>query len=130
MELDAVLIGGLIGLSPNLAFWIAVIVLAAIMSRRGGGRAERFIIAGAGLKLVSNLLNIPAAAVVPWLIHGGASVDYASSAASGFGILRGVVSMAGITCLVYAFWMKFKAGHIEAVEPVNEEGIKEAAPQY
>ncbi len=126
MEFNSVFIGGLVGVSPSLAFWIAVIVLASIILRRGGGRAERFIIAGAGLKLLSNLLNIPAAAIVPWLVHGGGSVDYASSVASGFGILRGVVSMTGIICLIYAFWVKFSARNIEAVESINEE----VAPQY
>jgi hypothetical protein len=111
MEFNSVLIGGLVGVSPNLVFWIAVIVLASILLRRGG-RAERFIIAGASLKLVSNLLNIPATAIVPWLFHEGASVEYANSVASGFGILRGIVSMAGIICLIYAFWAKFKTKEI------------------
>lgn len=125
MEFNSALLGGLVGVAPNLAGWVAVIVLAAIMLRRGGGRAERFIIAGAGLKLLNSLLNIPAAAIVPWLIGGGNSIDYVNSVASAFGILRGVVSMAGIICLVYAFWVKFRARNIEAVEPIN----KEAAPQ-
>lgn len=126
MEFDSVFVGGLVGVSPNLAFWIAVIVLASIMLRRGGGRAERFIIAGASLKLVSNLFNVPAAAIAPWLVNRGTSIEYASSVASGFGILRGVVSMAGITCLVYAFWVKFNAMNFKTSEP----GDKEAAPQY
>ncbi len=126
MEFDSVFVGGLVGVAPNLAFWIAVIVLASIVLRRGGDRAGRFIIAGASLKLVSNGLNIPAAAIVPWLINRGTSIEYASSAASNFGILRGVVSMAGIICLVYAFWVKFNAMNFETLEPGN----KEAAPQY
>jgi len=57
MEFDSVFVGGLVGVAPNLAFWIAVIVLASIVLRRGGDRAGRFIIAGASLKLVSNGLD-------------------------------------------------------------------------
>jgi len=126
MEFNSVLIGGLVGVSPNLAFWIAVIVLASIILRRGGGRAERFIIAGAGLKLLSNLLNIPAAAIVPWVIQRRGTIDYAQSVALGLSILGGVVSMTGIICLIYAFWVKFRARNIETVESINEE----VAPQY
>jgi hypothetical protein len=103
-------ISGLIGVAPNMVGWIAVIILAVIMLRRGGGRAERFIITGASLNLLSNLFNIPAAAIVPWLIQGGAAITDASSATFIYGIVRGVVGMAGIICLVYAFWLKFKIG--------------------
>lgn len=112
IEFNSVFIGGLVGVTPNLAGWIVVIILAAIILRRGG-RAERFIIVGASLKLFSNLLNIPAAAIVPWLIHGGATITYATLADSVYQILRGVVSMAGIIFLIYAFWLKFRAGRQE-----------------
>ena len=95
MEFNSVFVGGLVGVAPNLAGWIAVVILAAIMLRRGGGRAECFIIAGASLKLFSNLLNIAEAASAPVSIYV---------------IVRGVVGMAGIIFLVYAFWVKFKAG--------------------
>ena len=109
MEFNSVFLGGFVSVTPNLAGWIVVIILATIMLRRDGGRAERFIIAGASLKLFSNLLNIPAAAIVPWLIHGGATITDATLTDSIYGMLRGVVSMVGIICLVYAFWVKFGA---------------------
>jgi hypothetical protein len=128
MEFNSVFIGALAGVAPALAGWTAVIVLAAIILRRRGGRAERFLVAGASLKLLSCLLNVPAAGIAPWLIHGGASVDYVNSVVTGFGILRGVVSMAGVICLVYAFWVKFKAMNIEALEPTTKEELKETAP--
>lgn len=111
MEIYSVFLGGFVGAAPYLAGWIAVTVLAVILLRRGGGRAERFIIAGASLKLFSGLLNIPAAAIVPLLVQGGANITYASSAAFIYGIARSVVSTAGIICLIYAFWVKFKSGN-------------------
>ena len=110
MEFESPFISGLVGTAPGLLGWAVVIILAAVLLRRGGGRAERFIIAGAGLKLLSNLLNIPAATIVPWLVQGGATITDASSAVFIYEIVRGVVGMAGIICLVYAFWVKFKAG--------------------
>ena len=104
MEFNSVFINGLVGVAPNLAVWIVVFILAAIMLRHGGGRAERFIIAGASLKLFSNLLNIP-------------EVIYTSSAVSVYGIVRGVVGMAGTICLVYAFWIRFKARSTAVLTP-------------
>jgi len=100
-------IGGLIGVVPALILWIAVITLATIMLRRGGGRAERFLIAGAGIKIISNLLSVPVAFIPLWLVDGGYSMDSAVSIASGCGIFLNVIGMAGIICLVYAFWVKF-----------------------
>ena len=111
--------------SPVLAFWIAVIIFAAVMLRRRGGRAERFLIAGAGLKLTGNLLSIATFAIIPWLIDTGYSVDSANSVASGYGIFCNVVGMAGIICLVYAFWVKFAGRNFEATGLTETE---EAAP--
>ena len=108
MEIYSVFLGSIIGVAPSLAVWIAVIVLATFILRRGGGRAERFLIAGASLKLVSNLLTIPTAAIVPLLIEKGATITYATSLASGYGILTGIVSALGIICFIYAFCVKFK----------------------
>jgi hypothetical protein len=101
--------GGLIGAAPALVFWTAVIIFAVIMLRRGGGRAERFMITGAGLKIISNLLGIPTTFIPVWLIDKGYSMDSAVSIASGCGIFLNVIGMAGIICLIYAFWVKFKA---------------------
>jgi hypothetical protein len=103
--------------SPTLIFWIVVIVFAAIWLRQGGGRAERFLIAGSSLKIISNLFNIPTGFIPIWLIDQGYSVENAVSIASGCGIFLNVVSMAGITCLVYAFWIKFKAWNSERSIP-------------
>ena len=113
MEFGSIFLGSLMGVGPALVLWIAVIILAAVMLRRGGGRAERFLVAGAGLKITSNLLGIPAAAIIPWLIQGGSSIPDASSVASGYGIFCKIVGMAGIVCLVYAFWVKFKTRNSE-----------------
>ena len=110
-------IGGLISSAPSLVGWIVVVVLATIMLRRGGGRAERFLLAGASLMLVQSLIAIPTTALSTWLIvdRGMANVE-AASVLSVFGLVRGCIGLAGIICLVYAFWIKFKA-------PPEEEGL-------
>jgi hypothetical protein len=109
-------IGPLAGAAPALIFWIAVIVFAVIMLRRDGDRAECFLIAGASLKIVSNLLNIPVGFIHIWLIDKGYSVDSAVSIVSSWGIFLNVISMAGIICLIYAFWVKFKGRNFEEVK--------------
>ena len=102
-----------INVVPALLLWIAVIVLAAILLRRGGGRAERFLIAGASLKIMSNLLGLAAFAILHGLIDRGYSIAYANSVVSGYGIFCNVVGMVGIICLVYAFWVKFRVWKLE-----------------
>jgi len=58
--------------------------------------------------LASTLVSVPIAAIVPWLVEGGASRVEAASVISGFNLFRGFIGLAGIICLVYAFWIKFK----------------------
>ncbi len=112
-------LGYLIGAAPSLILWIAVIVFATIMLRRAGGRAERFLVAGAGIEIAGTLLRIPVGAIAPWLFHQGYSITYISTVTTGSGIFLNVISMAGIICFIYAFWVKFKARKAELVESTN-----------
>jgi len=105
-------------MSPALVLWIAVIVFAAVRLRRGGGRAERFLIAGGIIKLAGTLLSIPSLFIIPWLIGKGYDISVANSVVSGWGMFLKVVGMAGIICLIYAFWVKFKEENIEAAVSV------------
>jgi hypothetical protein len=116
------LIAGLIGAAPALVFWIAVVVFASIMLGRGGGRAERFFIAGAGIRIAGSLLGIPRTAIVFWLVpERPIEPSSITSILSTYGILIDVIGMAGIICLVYAFWLKFSTmkSEREAVLPEN-----------
>jgi len=103
----------LIGNAPSLVFWTVVIIFAIIILRRAGGRAERFLIAGAGINIFSNLLNIPVSLIPIWLTSGGYDIDRAVSIASYSGMLTDIIGMAGIACLLYAFWIKFKEKNSE-----------------
>ena len=104
-----IFLGPLIGNSPALLFWIAVIIFGIIMLKREGGRAERFLIAGAGIKLAVVLLGIPLSTITFWLIDRGYSIAYIDAVDTGGGIFLDIIGMAGIICLIYAFWVKFKA---------------------
>ena len=107
---SSVLLGGLVTVAPSLIGWIIVIIVAVIMLKRGGGRAERFLLAGASLMLVQSLITVPTTALSIWLTvdRGMANVE-AASVLSIFGLVRGCIGLVGIVCLVYAFWLKFKA---------------------
>jgi len=103
----------LVASTPALALWIAVIIYGAVKLHRGGGRAERFLIAGGSIKLIGNLLIIPTVFLAPWLFHQDYSTDYVSTVHTGLTIFRNVISMAGIICLIYAFWVKFNKRNSE-----------------
>jgi hypothetical protein len=92
-----------------MALWIAVIVFGAVKLKRGGGRAERFLIAGGSIKLAGNLLIVPMLVITSRIFNQ----DYINSVHTAYSILRDAISMAGIICLVYAFWAKFKAKEVE-----------------
>jgi hypothetical protein len=89
--------------APILVFWTVAIIFGVIMLRREGGRAERFFIAGAGIKILSNLLSIPRSFIDLWLFRE----DYSSIFSTGIDIFFLVINMIGILCLIYAFWLKF-----------------------
>ena len=107
-DISSIILNGLIARAPFLAAWIAATTIAAIMLRHGGGRAERFLLAGSCVMLLGSLLHIPVPLIVPWLVESGMSMVEAASRVTYFGMFASLVSMAGIGCLVYAFWIKFK----------------------
>lgn len=110
MEMYAhVMLGSLVSSAPSLVGWIIAVVLATKMLRRGGSRAERFLLIGASLMLVQSLAAIPTSAVGNWLmIDRGMTSVKAASVLSIYGLIRGCIGLGGIICLVYAYWIRFK----------------------
>jgi len=107
-DIAHIILNSLMSSAPYLAAWIVAIVFSVIMLRRGGGRAERFLLTGSCLMLASKLFSVPTVLIVPLLIDSGWSTDRALPVLSGIGFFLSLVSLAGIVCLVYAFWIKFK----------------------
>jgi len=93
--------------APAIALWIAVIIYGTTKLSHGGGRAERFLIAGGSIKLITNLLDAANLFIVPWLFHLGHDTEYFGTVSNSYIIFRNIISMAGILCLLYAFWVKF-----------------------
>jgi hypothetical protein len=93
--------------------WIVAIVFAVRMVRRGGGKAERFLVIGASLMLASSFVGYVQSVLNPWIVYwihetgkGAQDLGVVFSIIGGF---RSLISLAGIVYLVIAFWMKFKA---------------------
>jgi hypothetical protein len=107
----------LAGSSPALLLWIAVIVFAAIRLRRGGGRAEKLLLAGGIVRLVSSLLTVPLVIVSPWLLSNGYDMARSNDIHVGIGLVVKVVGAAGLICLIGAFWVKFKERNNGAAQP-------------
>jgi hypothetical protein len=107
MEYRLVL-GGLVSAAPILAVWIAALVLSSVLMRRGGSKLERLLIIGSSLMLVSTLLGTPKQAIANYLIRNGSSAIDAAAVISYINILLGLISLAGIICLFYATWKRFR----------------------
>ena len=103
--------GGFISAVPALVGWTVAVVLAAIMLRRGGARAERLLLIGASLMLLASILAVPKSAFATWLrIESEMTTVQIALRLAIFGLVRSTISLTAIICLVYAFWMKFKLG--------------------
>jgi hypothetical protein len=94
----------LLALTPALLFWIAVIIFGAVMLGRDGGRSERFLIIGASLKIVATILTV----ISPYYLFGRMeNTDEIISVFHWKQIFTSIIHAAGITCFIYAFWIKF-----------------------
>ena len=90
---------------PELLGWLAGFILAVRMLRRGGGKAERLFLAGCSLMLVLHLASPFLSGLVSSLLREG----WRSPQTPGLILLLpvGILGLAGLVCLVYAFWLKF-----------------------
>jgi len=118
----SVFTGDFISRVPHLVAWTVAIILAVIMVRRGGGKAEKLLLAGSSLMFVAQLVSPYLSGFVSWLIHEqGMSRALASGLA--VSLPMGVLSLSGIVCLVYGFWLRFmakKQGKDELAKEVPE----------
>lgn len=92
--------------APELLGWLAGMVFAVRMVRRGGGKAEKLFLSGCSLVFLIQLAFPFLTGLVWWLIHErGISRALASGLA--VSLPAGVLGTAGLVCLVYAFWLRF-----------------------
>ena len=102
-----------VGRIPYLAAWIVAVVFAARMVRRGGEKAEKFLLTGCSLMLFNQVVMPFLGALSRWMVHEQGMPISAIGIAQ---IPIGILTLAGIVCLVYAFWVKFKTGKIESTD--------------
>ena len=95
--------------SPVLIAWIVAIIISIRILNRGGGKAERFLLIGSSLMLAQSLINPFTTVLMQWF-----TVEHRGDIQS-IGLISGlvniplaIISLAGIVCLVYAFWTRWK----------------------
>ena len=104
--LDAV-VPSLLGSIPVLLAWLVGIVLATLMLRRGGRKAEYLLLIGCSLMFVAQLVRPFLTGLALWLV-AECGMTRASASGLAFSIPISILSMAGIVCLVFAFWTRWK----------------------
>ncbi len=104
--LDTV-VPGLLGSIPLLLAWLVGIVLAVLMLRRGGGKAEKLLLAGCSLMFVAQIVRPFLTGLALWLVHEH-GMTRVSALGLAFSLPNAILSMAGIVCLVLAFWTRWK----------------------
>jgi len=90
---------------PELLGWLFGVVLAGIIVRRGGGKAEKLLLAGCSLMSIIALISPFLSGLVSTLLREG----WRTAPTVGL-ILQlpiGILGLAGFVCLVYAFWVRF-----------------------
>ena len=93
---------------PEILAWLFGIVLAVLMVRREGSKAEKLLLAGCSLMFAVGVISLFISGMTPWLREQGTS-------AQELGIIRSLAaipSLAGFICLVIAFWVRFRTGRV------------------
>ena len=100
---------------PELLAWGIGIFLAVIMVRRGGGKAEKLFLAGCSLMFAVKLAMPLLSELVHWLMAAQdmSNRDIAQTMGLAINLPFSILAIAGMVCLVYAFWVRFRSGRQE-----------------
>jgi hypothetical protein len=111
------LIDGLVSATPPLVGWTAAVILAIILLKRRGTKAERFLLIGAAIKLFKAGIDIIAPSFNLWLTaEQGLDAAAATNIIRVFDLCRESIGLGGIIVLVVAFWIKFMSQHKQPPE--------------
>ncbi len=107
MDYFDVVVPGLLGSIPLLLAWLVGVILAVRMLSRGGGKAEKLLLAGCSLMFVAQIVRPFLTGLALWLVaeHG---MTRASALGLAFSLPNSILSMAGIVCLILAFWTRWR----------------------
>ena len=98
---------GLLGSIPLLLAWLVGIVLAVLMLRRGGGKAEKLLLAGCSLMFLAVMVRPFLTGLALWLV-AERGMTRAGAAGLAFSLPISILSMVGIVCLILAFWTRWR----------------------
>lgn len=98
------------------ATWLAAIIVFTKMAVHEGNRADRLMLSASCLILIATLLSFPVAypLIKAWLQQGGYAASHIVGVLGNVGIynmLGGWLGVAGIICLIRAFWTKSKVSN-------------------
>ena len=100
---------------PMLLVWLAGIVLAVLMVRRGGGKPEKLFLAGCSSMFASTLVSSLMWGLVRWWMSEQDRFTVTIGQAMGWTTLTtAILSLVGVVCLVWAFWIRFWTKRREA----------------
>jgi hypothetical protein len=99
---------GLLVTAPSFLVWVAALVFSIIVFRRYRGKAERFLIVGSILIMLSSLVLIPSNLILSIaLARHSQEIEAMKTLSNLFIWLRKTLTMAGMICFIWAFWVKF-----------------------
>lgn len=111
-DIIKIIVSGIVPAAPALVIWITAVILTTIVFRRSGGKAERLLLAGAVIYLVSSLLLIPSP-IIFWEMVSN-EPENISTVATWITMIRKIIAMTGLVCFLSAFWVKFKKDSMPA----------------
>jgi hypothetical protein len=95
---------------PGILAWSIGIAVAVVLLRRGGCRAEKLFLAGVCLMFFAALAGPLLQGLGRWVISESESFG---ARATTYGLILLPVSvfyLAGLVCLVWGFWLRFRPG--------------------
>ena len=106
LELVVSILPSLLISIPVLLAWLVGVVLAVRMLRRGG-KAEKLLLIGCSLMFVAQVVRPFLQGLAIWLVaeHG---MTRASTSGLVVSLPTSILSMAGIVCLIFAFWTRWR----------------------
>ena len=100
---------------PELVAWLFGIVLAVLMVRQGGGKTEKLFLAGCSLMFVARLATPLLYELVQSLMWEQDMSNLSKAQTMGWATLPlSILSLAGLVCLVWAFWVRFWRRRVSA----------------
>ena len=94
---------------PEILAWLFGIVLAVLMVRRGGDKAEKLLLAGCSLMFIRQIASPLLNGFMQRLVseQGMSYIDIAQTMGLAVSLPLGILGLAGFVCLVLAFWIRF-----------------------